>query len=73
MKKVNGIEIENLSQLCGLVGKCKEKSIRFDLDDDRVIVLNYDRAKVVTSQILKRHRISSAMSIDLMSQEDVPR
>lgn len=83
VKKVNGIEIENLAQLCRLVGECKEESVRFDLDDDRVIVLNYDRAKVATSQILKRHRISSAMSLDLVSssamsldlvsQQDVPR
>lgn len=72
MKKVNGIEIENLAQLCRLVGECKEESIRFDLDDDRVVVLNYDRAEVATSQILKRHRISSPMSIDLVSQQDAP-
>ncbi|KAK1360674.1 hypothetical protein POM88_045148 [Heracleum sosnowskyi] len=73
VKKVNGIKIENLAQLCRVVGECKEESVRFDLDDDRVIVLNYDRAKVATFQILKCHRISSAMSLDLVSQQDVPR
>ncbi|GAB4835326.1 Protease Do-like 10, mitochondrial [Ancistrocladus abbreviatus] len=69
VKKVNGVEIENLKHLCHLVEDCNEENLRFDLDDDRVIVLNYQKAKLATSWILKRHRIPSAMSSDLISKQ----
>ncbi|XP_010277816.1 PREDICTED: protease Do-like 10, mitochondrial [Nelumbo nucifera] len=69
VKKVNGVEVENLKHLCRLVEDCSEESLRFDLDDDRVIVLNYQSAKVATSRILKRHRIPSAMSNDLIEEQ----
>ncbi|CAK9137753.1 unnamed protein product [Ilex paraguariensis] len=72
VKKVNGIEIENLKHLCQLVEDCKEEGLRFDLDDERVIVLNYGMAKIATSRILKHHRIPSAMSSDLVHKESIP-
>ncbi|PSR98120.1 Protease Do-like [Actinidia chinensis var. chinensis] len=68
VKKVNGVEIENLKQLCCLVEDCVEEFLRFDLDDERVIVLNHQSAKIATCQILKRHRIPSAMSSDLLNE-----
>lgn len=68
VKKVNGVEVENLKHLCGLVEDCQEECLRFDLDDERVIVLNFNLAKVATSRILKRHRIPSAMSTDVIEQ-----
>lgn len=67
VKKVNGVEIENLRHLCHLVEDNREENVRFDLDDERVIVLNYDSAKFATSKIMKRHRIPSAMSDDLVT------
>ncbi|KAJ0557453.1 putative peptidase Do [Helianthus annuus] len=69
VKKVNGIEINNLKHMCQLVEDCKEDNLRFDLDDERVIVLNYSRAKTATSHILKRHRIPSAMSNDILTPD----
>ncbi|KAH9746912.1 hypothetical protein WN944_011715 [Citrus x changshan-huyou] len=69
VKKVNGVEIENLKHLCQLVENCSSENLRFDLDDDRVVVLNYDVAKIATSKILKRHRIPSAMSGDLNGEQ----
>ncbi|KAK8962289.1 hypothetical protein KSP40_PGU000628 [Platanthera guangdongensis] len=69
VKKVNGMEIENLKQLCSLVEGCPDENLRFDLDDERVIVLNRNNAKLATSRILKRHRIPSAMSTDLMVEK----
>ncbi|BFG27240.1 hypothetical protein CerSpe_135150 [Prunus speciosa] len=69
VKKVNGIEVENLKHLCQLVESCSKESVRFDLDDDRVIVLNHRLAKVATSKILKCHRIPSAMSNDLIDKQ----
>ncbi|KAJ0972217.1 hypothetical protein J5N97_020176 [Dioscorea zingiberensis] len=71
VKKVNGVEIENLKHLCGLVENCREESLRFDLDDERVIVLNYQNARMATSRILKRHRIPSAMSTDLVDDHSI--
>lgn len=68
VKKVNGIEVENLKHLCLLVESCSEENVRFDLDDDRVIVLDYHLAKVATSKILKCHRIPYAMSNDLIEK-----
>ncbi|GMH13048.1 hypothetical protein Nepgr_014889 [Nepenthes gracilis] len=69
VKKVNGVEIENLKHLCQLVENCNEENLRFDLDDDRVVALNFQKAKLATSRILKRHRILSAMSSDLINKQ----
>ncbi|XP_073118013.1 protease Do-like 10, mitochondrial [Elaeis guineensis] len=69
VKKVNGVEVENLKHLCELVEGCSEESLRFDLDDERVIVLNYQNARLATSRILNRHRIPSAMSSDLIDDQ----
>ncbi|KAL0298541.1 UNVERIFIED_CONTAM: Protease Do-like 10, mitochondrial [Sesamum radiatum] len=66
--KVNGMEVDNLKHLRQLVEN-SSNSVRFDLDDEKVIVLNYNSAKMATSRILKRHRIPSAMSNDLMDEE----
>ena len=70
VKKVNGVEIKNLKHFSQLVENCSMESLRFDLDDERVIVLNYRLAKIATSRILKRHRIPSAMSRDLIQKQD---
>ena len=68
--KVNGTEIENLKHLCAIVENCAEESVRFDLDDDRVIALNYGLARIATSRILNRHRIPSSMSTDLIEMQN---
>ncbi|MBA0804980.1 hypothetical protein Gohar_004530 [Gossypium harknessii] len=70
VKKVNGIEIKNLKHLCQLVENCSRESLRIDLDDDRVVALNYESARIATSRILERHRIPSRMSIDLLSEQN---
>lgn len=70
VKKVNGVEIENLKHFCRLVDSCREESVRLDLDDERVIVLNYQLAKIATSSILKRHRIPSSKSSDLIDEDN---
>lgn len=66
---MNGVEVENLKHLRQLVEEGSQENIRFDLDDERVIVLNYSKAKIATSRILKRHRIPSAMSADLVDDD----
>ncbi|KAL6516761.1 hypothetical protein OROHE_018049 [Orobanche hederae] len=70
VKKVNGIEVDNLKHLRQLVEDSRTENVRFDLDDERVIVLNYDSAKLATSRILKRHRIPSATSNDLIDEQN---
>ncbi|KAH1231482.1 Protease Do-like 10, mitochondrial [Glycine max] len=67
--KVNETEIDNLEHLRQLVESCNTEFLRLDLEDDRVIVLNYGTAKIATSRILKRHRIPSSMSVDLLDTE----
>jgi hypothetical protein len=66
VKKVNGLEIDNLKHRCGLVEDCSSESLRFDLDDDSVIALNYQSAKVAISRILKRHRITVRMATSFL-------
>ncbi|XP_021297490.1 protease Do-like 10, mitochondrial [Herrania umbratica] len=70
VKKVNGIEIQNLKHLCQLVENCSTGSLRFDLDDDRVVALNFESARTATSRILERHRIPSRMSGDLVREQN---
>lgn len=70
IKRVNGVEIENLKHLSEQVENCSSECLRFDLDDDRVIVLDYQKAKLATNRILKLHRIPSAMSSDLRGEEN---
>ena len=63
------MEVENLKHLCSLVEGCTEENLRFDLDDERVIILKYQNARLATSRVLKRHRIPSAMSSDLVEEQ----
>eukprot|EP00252_Welwitschia_mirabilis_P006485 TRINITY_DN17373_c0_g2_i4.p1 TRINITY_DN17373_c0_g2~~TRINITY_DN17373_c0_g2_i4.p1 ORF type:complete len:218 (-),score=33.35 TRINITY_DN17373_c0_g2_i4:147-800(-) len=70
VKKVNGVEVDNLKHLRQLVEN-SEKSVRFDLDDERVIVINYQAGKDATARILQRHRIPSEMSLDLIEDAEI--
>ena len=63
---MNSVEILNLSHLRQLVDECKETSIRFDLEDGRVVVLDYQAAREASFRILDRHRIQEPMSKDLV-------
>ncbi|MCO5550420.1 hypothetical protein L7F22_003906 [Adiantum nelumboides] len=66
VKKVNGVDILNLRHLRQLVDDCKEIAIRFDLEDGRVVVLNYQAAREASFRILDRHRIPVLVSKDLL-------
>ncbi|KAI6698383.1 hypothetical protein NL676_018502 [Syzygium grande] len=70
VRKVNGIEIENLSHLYRLVEHHNRDSIRFDLEDEKVIIFDYREAKIATSAILKRQGIPSAASTDLIDEQN---
>jgi len=62
VKKVNGEEVVNMDHLRRLIKKCRTEDLRFDLENGKVIVLNYKYARKETSLILERHRIPSDMS-----------
>lgn len=61
--------MENLKHLSELVEKCWTEDLRLDLENEKVVVLNYENAKEATSLILKLHRIPSAISKDLQSEK----
>ncbi|VVB16011.1 unnamed protein product [Arabis nemorensis] len=65
VKKVNGVEVVNLKHLSELIEKCCTEDLRFDLEQNKVIVLNTKSAKEATSSIIERFGIPSAMSKDL--------
>lgn len=66
VQKVNGVDIQNLNHLKELVEGCTSTSLRFDLDEGRVVVLNFEEAKEASLRILQRHRITSHASTDLL-------
>ncbi|KAJ8536542.1 hypothetical protein K7X08_034943 [Anisodus acutangulus] len=70
VKKVNDVEVLNMKHLRQLVEDGNKKSVRFDLDGERVIVLDYELARTTTSRILKRHRIPHLLSSDLTDDQD---
>lgn len=65
---MNGVEVHNLKHLKELVEGCTSSSLRFDLDEGRVVVLNFEKAKGASLKILRRHRIPSHASIDLLQE-----
>jgi hypothetical protein len=70
VNKVNGVEVHNLRHLRKLVEECSQTSLRFDLDDNRVLVLDFRAAREASLRILQRHRIPSHTSKDLLEEED---
>jgi len=73
VERVNGVKINNLSQIVQIV-EASERSgepfIRFDLDRDKIVCLETEAARTATSRILKQNNISSAKSIDLMTPDE---
>ncbi|KAG7588987.1 PDZ superfamily [Arabidopsis suecica] len=67
VKKVNGVQVENLKHLCQLIEGCCSEDLRLDLEGAFAITLNQNYAKKATAKILKRYGIPSAMSKDLRS------
>ncbi|AAF23846.1 F1E22.2 [Arabidopsis thaliana] len=66
--KVNGVQVENLKHLTELVETCWTEDLRLDLENEKVVVLNYANAKEATSLILELHRIPSANEYDYQWQ-----
>lgn len=67
VKKVNGVQVENLKHLRQLIEECCTEDLRLDLAKKNSIILNKKSATKATSKILKRYGIPSAMSKDVRS------
>ncbi|CAH2069942.1 unnamed protein product [Thlaspi arvense] len=68
VKKVNGVEVLNLRHLSELVEECRAEELRLELENEKVIVVNYKSAKEATTLMLEHHGIRSAMSKDLKKE-----
>ncbi|CAH8341834.1 unnamed protein product [Eruca vesicaria subsp. sativa] len=69
VKKVNGIEVDNLKHLCQVIEECCTGFLRLDLENEKVLILNNKWARKATSTILKDLKIPSAMSDDLQPRQ----
>ena len=63
--KFNGTKINNLAQLSGLIDACQKPYIRFDLVDDKVLILNAQAAREAGPEVLEQHNIPFSKSEDL--------
>ncbi|XP_022862937.1 protease Do-like 9 [Olea europaea var. sylvestris] len=61
----NGKHITNLKSLASMVESCEEEFLKFDLECEQIVVLQTQKAKAATKDILAMHCIPSAMSDDL--------
>ncbi|CAN7137009.1 unnamed protein product [Brassica rapa subsp. narinosa] len=69
VKKVNGIEVDNLKHLCQVIEECSTGFLRLDLENEKVLILNNKLARKANSTILKELKIPSAMSDDLQPRQ----
>jgi len=67
----NRVLIRNLSHLVSLVESNTAPFLRFDLESERVIVLNAKEAVIQSDHILESHNIPFAKSSDLRKNQDL--
>lgn len=70
LDSVNGCKIRNLQQLISLVDDCKEEWLRFELEDELVIVLPNKKSKEATAGILRRNMIANDRSLQHRCSSD---
>jgi len=63
---VNGTKVRSLKHLKQMVEENKEPHIRFDLDDNALIVMEASAAKQESPKIIAKHRVLAAFSDDLI-------
>lgn len=64
--KVNGTEPRNLAHMVQMVDDCDGDFVRFELDDDFVVVVDLKEARETADDILQRHAIPSERSLGVM-------
>jgi S1-C subfamily serine protease len=71
-KKFNGTPIRNMQHLVALVEQSKEPCLRFDLDNDWVIILDTNEANQKSKEIQEGHNILNGKSADLKQIVEAP-
>ena len=69
VRKVNGVKVRNLRHLAGIVDKCHDGFVRFDIDRnmewDGKIVVDAKEMRETTARVMKRNQIPADRSKDL--------
>ncbi|KAG2444359.1 hypothetical protein HXX76_001115 [Chlamydomonas incerta] len=63
--RVNGTEVLNLGHLKELVEGSAERFVRFELEDERVMVVDRSLALDANARIMERYRVPSSVSADI--------
>ncbi|GIM10261.1 hypothetical protein Vretimale_14052 [Volvox reticuliferus] len=63
--RVNGMEVLNLSHLKELVENSSERFVRFELEDERIMVVDRSLALDANRRIMERYRVPSSVSADI--------
>ncbi|GLI61623.1 hypothetical protein VaNZ11_004041 [Volvox africanus] len=63
--RVNGVEVLNLSHLKELVAGASEGFVRFELEDERIMVVDRSLAQDANRRIMERYRVPSSVSADI--------
>ncbi|EOD27432.1 hypothetical protein EMIHUDRAFT_430070 [Emiliania huxleyi CCMP1516] len=64
VRALNGVPILCLAQLAQLVRACRQRSLRFDLEESRVLVLDTAQARGAEAEILQQHNIPEPVLIN---------
>ncbi|KAI3913280.1 hypothetical protein MKW92_010017 [Papaver armeniacum] len=64
----NGNPVRNLKSLANMVENCEDEFLKFELDYQKIVVLETKAAKKASQDILSTYSIPSAMSSDLLAE-----
>ncbi|KAI3896490.1 hypothetical protein MKX03_013590 [Papaver bracteatum] len=65
---INGNSVRNLKNLANMVENCTDEFLKFELDYQKIVVLQTKNAKKANKDILSTYSIPSAMSSDLLAE-----
>merc|ERR1719198_381619 len=65
VRSINSVAVRNLKHVMELIGACTTTFLRFQLQNNRVIVLNSKHVAETTADVLVKHCIPAATSADL--------
>ena len=66
--RFNGEEVKNLKSLASMVLACKDKYCRFDLEYNELVIIETDKLRKATMDVMENHAVPHAMSADLRKQ-----
>jgi hypothetical protein len=71
-KRFNRTTVKNMQHLVAMVESNQEPFLRFDLDNDWVIILDANEAKQKSKEIQEGHNILNGKSVDLKNAVEAP-